>query len=280
MLNILKKNLEKFWKLHTNKLERNIELKNKYHNETCFIFGNGGSLKFFDFSNFREAHTFITSWGLLNHNLKNNTFNYCIIPDQYNLYPLRLNRETNKINLNYERIIWKKIIKENENTTFITSLTNYYSYLFNKRKVYYYYSTEKNTYYQNSLHNNFNYDKGSLDVMIGLAKYMGFKEAILIGCDYLGIPKLEGHFYSNKDPFIGKNVDNTYHSRINKISEGIKIKLILPSHIEGNNFNKLEDLSNFNIIESKIPSKNSELITPDDLNKLYIAGEKNKNIFV
>ena len=34
-------------------------------------------------------------------------------------------------------------------------------------------------------------------------KIFRFKKIILIGCDYLGVPKLDGHFYSNNDPFVG-----------------------------------------------------------------------------
>ena len=50
------------------------------------------------------------------------------------------------------------------------------------------------------LSNDFDYLDGSLDVMIGIAKYMGFSKAILLGCDYLGQPKVDGHFYSDEKP--------------------------------------------------------------------------------
>jgi hypothetical protein len=40
--------------------------------------------------------------------------------------------------------------------------------------------------------------------MLGVAKYMGFSNAILLGCDYLGSPPVMGHFYADCKPFNGE----------------------------------------------------------------------------
>ena len=63
---------------------------------------------------------------------------------------------------------------------------------------------------------------GALSIMIGVAKYMGFKKAILIGCDYLGSPKYEGHFYAKDIPKKGED-DKVYSKKIKKISTNIEI---------------------------------------------------------
>ena len=45
------------------------------------------------------------------------------------------------------------------------------------------------------LTNSFSTMTGGLDGMLGLAIYMGFKDIILVGCDYLSFPTLHWHFF-------------------------------------------------------------------------------------
>ena len=63
--------------------------------------------------------------------------------------------------------------------------------------------------------------------MISFAKYLGFSKAILLGCDYLGSPKLEGHFYSDSVPAYG-NDDPQYVARIKKVAGELDVLVILP----------------------------------------------------
>ena len=90
--------------------------------------------------------------------------------------------------------------------------------------------------YEYDLTNNFNYTASSLEIMIGISKYLGFKKIILIGCDYLGVPKLDGHFYSNNDPFVGDPIDDAYIQRIKKITTDMQVITIFPKGISSNEF--------------------------------------------
>ena len=83
-------------------------------------------------------------------------------------------------------------------SSFFISITNLYSFTKTIKNLHYLpvKSVGKNNSSNNSsfdLSNDFNYLDGSLDIMIGIAKYMGFSKAILLGCDYLGQPKVDGH---------------------------------------------------------------------------------------
>lgn len=48
--NILKKQLDYFWLMHSKLSYVNLKFKNLHKDEECFIFGNGGSLKYYDIS--------------------------------------------------------------------------------------------------------------------------------------------------------------------------------------------------------------------------------------
>jgi len=69
-----------------------------------------------------------------------------------------------------------------------------------------------------------------LDIMLGIAKYMGFSKVILLGCDYLGSPKLEGHFYSDVEPEYGDD-DPSYAERIKKVAGNLDVLAIFPEGI-------------------------------------------------
>ena len=74
----------------------------------------------------------------------------------------------------------------------------------------------------------FNSTAGALDIMIGLAKYLGYAKIILLGCDYLGMPATTGgHFYSNYYPELNNNTPN-YAKSIKEISDDMDVLVIFP----------------------------------------------------
>jgi hypothetical protein len=107
---------------------------------------------------------------------------------------------------------------------------------------------------------------------------LGFKKIILIGCDYLGKPKLEGHFYSNDDPFIGKPVYPDYIKRIKKLTKNMEVITIFPMKINSNEFKSFtydEFFEKKKYKNKKIKiKKNYEIINKSDLNLLKKAGKR------
>ena len=66
---------------------------------------------------------------------------------------------------------------------------------------------------------------GGLYTGIGLAIALGFEKAILVGCDYLMMPKTYGHFYSQ--PKFGEdNGINPYDQLIDDCSSKILLEAI------------------------------------------------------
>jgi hypothetical protein len=80
--------------------------------------------------------------------------------------------------------------------------------------------------------------------MLGVAKYLGFSEAVLIGCDYLGAPPVMGHFYADKKPYYGDDHLSEYRARIKAVAEGIDVTVILPEGVTSPDF-KFDSYENY-----------------------------------
>jgi hypothetical protein len=284
MKSIIKFLLNYFWRLHQIILKKNINLKNLHKDESCVIFGNGGSLKYFDIKRHDGFFYMGTTFAMLHKDIENLKPDFYVIPQKYDFYPLAFINNNNKEshwNFNYRRRIYKRIIKKGKDTRFFIDLSNYYGF-FQRPKLLNFFHSYKNSQlkddeFEYELNSNFNCTNGSLEIMIGISKYLGFKKIILIGCDYLGTPKLDGHFYSHSDPWIGKKIYNSYIERIKKLSKNMEVVTIFPEGISSNEFKSFTydeffEKDNDNIKNKQIQiKKNYEIISNMDLNLLEKA---------
>ena len=219
--------VDKFWSLHRRVVRRNLKYKNIHKGQTCLIFGNGGSLKYYNLDAIGESTSIGCTYALADKRMAALGLTYCVVPDSYFFYYYRRGSFSVMPAVNWIGPILKNIIGKNVDTKFFSSLTNYYGFLTRPKNLSYFHHFGDKTSGSYDLAGNFSYCSGGLDMMIGFAKYMGFSKAVLLGCDYLGSPKFEGHFYSDSIPFYGDD-DPEYVERIKKISGELDILVILP----------------------------------------------------
>jgi hypothetical protein len=219
--------LNKFWSLHKAVVLKNLQYKNLHKGQTCLIFGNGGSLKYYNLDIIRDFTSIGCTYALADKRMVSAGLTYCIIPDSYLFYYFRRGVSSRKPAVNWIGPILKKIILKNVNTKFFCSLTNYYGFKKKPMNLNYFHHFEDKISGSYDLASNFSYCSGALDMMIGLAKYLGFSKVVLLGCDYLATPKLEGHFYSDSMPFFGKD-DPQYLERIKNLTDNLDVLVILP----------------------------------------------------
>ena len=113
---------------------------------------------------------------------------------------------------------------------------------------------------------------GSLTTMIGLAIYMGFKKAYLVGCDYFFNPFISGHFWSRFEKIIGSN-KFFYKELMDVIKDAIDLTVIttkgISSHIKSTEYEEF-----FGVNENYKDA--IEIISQNDLNimdkTLYTRG--------
>ena len=225
-MGLVKKILNKFWTFHKAIVRRNFIYQNIHKDQTCLIFGNGASLKYYDLNALTKKYISMgCSYSLADQRMATLGMDYCITSDAYLLYPLRRDSYSGEITLNLIGPILKKIIRKNTKTHFFTSLTNYYSFIRKPSNLSYFHHFGNKTSDSYDLASKFSYVTGALDIMLGIAKYMGFSKVILLGCDYLGSPKSEGHFYSDGQTEYGSD-DPTYVDRIKKVAGKLDLDVL------------------------------------------------------
>jgi len=269
-----------FWSRSQNLVKENEKFKDIHKGETCFILGNGASLKHYDLSVLSDKVTMGCTYSLIDKRLISTGLNYCVFPSAYLMFPLWRCRGTKKghikggdIQLNSLSPIFKKIIKENNKTRFFISLTDRYAFLKKPENISYFYHFGNKNDYSYDMSGCFSVMTGALDIMLGTAKYLGFSKVVLLGCDYLGSPCLEGHFYSTNDPAKGIYHDE-YANRIRKITDNLALDVltIFPDGVSSPLF-KSKSFSEYFGIDEQCYTQ-SQLINKDYMELLKIAHSK------
>ena len=277
-MSYLKKIEYSFWKKSQYLLKSNKNLQNIHKGETCFILGNGGSLKNFDLSVLSNSVTIGCTYSPIDKRLKSSGLTYCIFPSAYLMYPIwkKRNPKTGKkIQLNSLAPIFKKIIKENNKTQFFISLTDKYSFLKRPKNINFIYHCGNKKSESFDMSGSFSTLTGALDSMLGVAKYLGFTKVVLLGCDYLGNPCMEGHFYSNHKPFVGEYKVN-YAKRIRQLADNLTLDVltIFPKGISSPAFESKTFSEYFGVDEQYY--KQSQILDDDYLELLKKADSKNQ----
>ena len=267
-----------FWRFHYFTLRRNKKFHNIHIGETCLIFGNGASLKKLDFSTIKKMPSIGCTYSLIDKRFNSFGLDYCAVPENYFFYPFRKDSYHPRLENNLIGKIMLKIIGKNKKTEFFCSLTNFYSFIHlrcpNVNYFYHFGDTDSNSH---NLAYKFNKSLGALDVMIGIAQYMGFSKAILVGCDYLGDPVAEGHFYSNSNSKFSKANDQ-YSKRIKFVSKSIELLVLFPPGVKTKYFNWMT-FADFFGPQKKLYT-NLDLIEDDYLPLMQEASSKSTQLWM
>ena len=274
---VIKGVLLTFWRLHKVLVLKNKNFKNLHAGETCFIFANGASLKYYDISNIPKYPVIACGYTLIDKRMQSLNVKYMASTDPYLFYPYLYNTYpfVRKFQKNEIREIFADFIANNPQVQFFVNLTNFYSPLCRSDNINYFHHFGDKNSKSYDLAGNFSICDGALDIMLGMAKYFGFSKAILIGCDYLGSPPVMGHFYADDKPFSGTYLSE-YCSRVKSAAEGIEVLVILPQGISSPDF-KFASYEEYFDIEKRY-SENCEFIDLKYLERLRVAAKKDQAI--
>lgn len=236
-------------------LKKNREFKNAHKGEECYIVGNGYSLKYFDMKKFNNKVSFGCSLMRAHRDFDKMNIKYYITTHPLIHSPLWRGIETG---LYLEKNPFYKFWHTINNTGYIQFV----------HPLDYFFLKDKSNY--RFLHNlkrlplslkycdptkSFSFGGGSIEIMLGLAIYMGFKKAYLVGCDYFFKPYISGHFWSRFEQIIGN--DNFFYTELmDVIDNAIDLTVItrggITSHLKNvqysdlfnvrENFKKAEDI--------------------------------------
>jgi hypothetical protein len=177
-------------------VEKNRRFKGLHQGESCYLFGNGASLKYFDLKKLDDKISIGSNGFFLHRDFKSLNVKYYYHCHPFFYYPYWVNPYSRKIVKNVYGSIYREKIYANSDIAYFINLSNYFG--LNDRNIYYIHHYDKpfDGYDTCSADHNFTATASSLSGMIGLAIYMGFKDITLIGCDYSFYPQSQGHFYS------------------------------------------------------------------------------------
>ncbi|WP_231970521.1 hypothetical protein [Polynucleobacter necessarius] len=271
LLELIKNKIIFFWLLHMSIIQKNTKWKGLHSGETCLIFGNGASLRYYNIADITKMPSIGCTFSLVDNRMVKFGLDYCVVPEPYFFYPVRRDSRSDAIVRNYIGKIMMKIIKRNKKSRFFCSITNYYAFMHRFGNVSYWYHGGAKSSESFDLSGKFGRCTGALDMMLGVAQYMGFSKAILIGCDYLGNPVMGGHFYADDIPKY-ENADITYANRIKGVAADLDILVLLPKGSKSSLFKSMSFEEYFNTQEKY--HENFEIVDDQYLSMMRIAASK------
>jgi len=265
-------------------LERNKKFENLHKGESCYIFGNGGSLKYFDLKKFNDKISIGCGLLFLHKDFKKINVKYYYTGHPFFYYPYWTDPYSKKIVKNNLGALYKEKILEicqNYDTSFFMSLSNYFGIY--GRDIYFVHHFDKlfDDFTNCKLDRNFTSMDAGLSGMLGLAICMGFKDITLVGCDYTFSQQPVGHFYdfgrphdSSRESFLEPYIEKVILSAI----EHVNIRTVTPSeHYRGDTVPHIryKDLTG----DKQEYKENHEIISKSDLLDLSHRGLECYRIF-
>ena len=200
----------------TNRL---LSHRDRHHGESCYIFGDGVSIKWFDLSAFPAKPAFTLAWLPYHKQAEKLNIKYGILSEPkffYPYYKLPIPPKTwwrNRIQSKN-----RKLIKNHLDRDFFVNLSNYP--VLRGNNIYFIFRSIADLDFEflnecNAARQGI-YD-GSFRCAIALAIYMGFKEITLVGCDYTHETSRTQHWYEKGEGFLHPQPD--YQRRYLEIAQ-------------------------------------------------------------
>lgn len=241
--------------------------------DACYIFGDGKSLKYYDFTSFSDLPSI--SLGLLSLHVGSKFLNlkYSLICDPFTLWPGKnifdyfRRKVTEAIKSNeYFRLLTyispyklfglclnnysKLLFTDNEvllNSNIISHCSNYKYVKFLSNSFYYHQHLRINENIDNDSNNIFNNSHyiGSLHFALYFAYFLGFNKIYLIGCDYLDYEPTATHWFEKGKPV--PHLGETAEKYVEFMRNFIEIKIITLNKSYGEHFISYRDFSGKNL---------------------------------
>tara|TARA_B100000767_G_C19748343_1_gene529577 strand:+ start:1173 stop:2048 length:876 start_codon:yes stop_codon:yes gene_type:complete len=183
------------FKLTEKLILRNQKFKGIHNGESCYVFGNAKSLKYYDLSLFNDRVSIGCNQLYLHKDFSEIKMNYYYDGDPFNFYPFLRDPYTRKIVRHVLGDLYKKKMRANTDVKYFLNVSDYPN-MRGKNIFYAHHFGEQFGNYRNcSLDGVFSANQSALSGMVGMAIYLGFKDITFVGCDALLRPRSSCHFY-------------------------------------------------------------------------------------
>ena len=181
-----------FSKLFGFRSKKRLEkLKGSEKGKSCYIFGDGVSLKYFDLNFFNDKDIIAANYFIIHDLFPSLNVKYYTLYEPFYFYPII--RNYGNILFNKMFLTIKNLMKTNESIVFFSSITNI-SLVGIKNLIF----LSENSFKSKELKDlttRFNCFEGALRLQLLIAIYLGYDHVTLVGHDYTHSPSMTGHFY-------------------------------------------------------------------------------------
>ena len=192
MKNALKDLLAQFAKPVLSKIHR---YKDVHRGESCYLMGNGISIKWFDLAAFADKTTIPCAFIPFHNDFDKLDVKYLLLPEPWWFYPANRNTSPPKqFIMNHIQRAYRGVIDKYPDKEFFLNLSNL-PVLNQKNITYLYRDIYDPRLPENFITHRINAFEGSFRTSILLAIYKGFEHCYLVGCDYTHVPSRSLHFY-------------------------------------------------------------------------------------
>jgi len=262
-------------------LARNRRFIGRHKGETCYIFGNGASLKNMDFNSFMDHPAIGLNFLCIHNDFLCLNMQYYILAEPFYFYSFIKNPYNGKYQKNVMGRLFNKAFSAYPDVILFTSISNILGAPTGRTFYLHHFGNRKPSRDVMDISGEFSFMGGALLAGIGLAINLGFKKAYLVGCDYLLSPMRGGHFYSHGPSIAinnGKGGEG-YGSFLEQVDGLIDLCVIT----DIGESRSLSTVSYFDL-KARRPAykENAEIVAPeylDILNEAFKLGQFTNNIY-
>lgn len=169
--------------------------RNRHKGESCYIFGDGISIKWFELKEFSNRISISASLIPFHKRFSALDVKYLILAEPFWFFPeLWTKFVTRTTTMPQIQRAYREVIRANADKQFFLNLSNF-PVISAKNITYFYRDFVDDRLPKDFITHRINAFDGSLRTSILLAIYMGFDNCYLVGCDYTHVPSRTLHWY-------------------------------------------------------------------------------------
>jgi hypothetical protein len=175
--------------------KKTYELYKKHDGESCYIFGDGISIKFYDLKQFSDKVSIVGNYIPFHNDFESLNAPYCVMTAPFYFSPIFGYENPKFKNYLYKTSkLYKQLISKYKKKYFFLNLSNY-PFVKSKNVYFNFLNYSDKRLNETFISNRINCFSGVLRNSISLAIYMGFSKIHLVGCDYTFTPTQQLHWY-------------------------------------------------------------------------------------
>jgi hypothetical protein len=207
-------------------LGRNAELQNRHRGETCYVIGNGASLKNMDLTAFAGHPAIALNMLCVHTQYVELDVRYHVLVEPLFFYPFVKNPYTGQYQSNVFGEVFRRSFSRHPQVRLFANLSNFFGYRFPTASYIYHFGHRTADAALCDLSGAFSFMASSFYASIGLAIAMGFRRAILVGCDYTFAPQNDGHFYAAGPPRRSDRSENLYPGLFAEAAKHLELSVV------------------------------------------------------